>query len=436
MAKLTSTAAEQMKPGKTRREVADGKASGLYLVIQPNGSKSFALRFRSPVDRDKTGQRAAKKLTLGAFDPNTREEPKIGHALTLAGARTLAAAAMAKVERGVDPTHERRAERERERIPAPAADTVSDTFGTFMKRYAKVHTRESSWRETERIFKTRIEPKWGRRRVQDITKRDVIDLLDSIVDDGRGVLANRALAVVRKFFNWCLERDILAASPAAGVKPPAAEASRDRVLYDDELRALWQVAEGEKYPFGSIVKLLILSGQRVDEVREARWSEFDLDAAMWSIPGERTKNGRDHDVPLSPQAVDVLKAIPKIKSDAGLVFTTTGETPVSGMSRAKDRISDAVLAKLQEADPKVALERWTLHDVRRTFYSGLQRLGFSIEIAEAVVNHISGTRKGVAGVYGRHSYAAEKRAALEAWARHVDTIVTGKSANVIPLRGA
>jgi integrase len=203
------------------------------------------------------------------------------------------------------------------------------------------------------------------------------------------------------------------------------------VLSDEELAALWRAADADAHPFGRLVQLLILTACRRDEVREAAWPEFDLEKRQWLIPGQRVKNRRDHLVPLSDSAMAILQGLPKFKGGKGrapLLFSTTGETAISGLSKAKHRLHEAMTEQLG-AEP----ERWTLHDIRRTCISGLQRLGFPIEVTEAVANHRSGTLAGVAGVYARHDYATEKRTALDAWARHVESIVSGGPANVVPM---
>lgn len=433
--KFTAASVAAFKAGGGRREVADSGCPGLYVVIQPGGRKSFALRFRSPVERDGKGQRKAKKLTLGPFSDGSDKVdsvPAIGRPLTLAGARSLANAALDEVARGIDPTHKRRATRQAEKHKAIAAaeDNVEVVFEKFMKRYAEVKTRESSWRETQRIFDTRIEPKWRGRSVQHILKRDVLDLLDGVMDDGAPILANRVLAVVRRFFNWTVERDILSWSPCAGVERPAEETSRDRVLTDIELGALWKAADDEGAPYGAIVKMLILTGQRVGEVRELpAGKEIDVKDKIWRLPEERTKNGRASDVPLSAAALAVLKSVPRIK-DAKFVFTSTGSTPFSAMSASKARVDTALLNELRKADPKAKLPHWRLHDLRRTVATNLQKLGFPVEVVEAVLNHKSGTVRGVAAIYARHDYAAEKRAALDAWAKHVERLISPPGENV------
>ncbi|MCW2244758.1 integrase [Azospirillum fermentarium] len=263
----------------------------------------------------------------------------------------------------------------------------------------------------------------------DVTRRDVNLLLDEVVDGGAPVVANRLLAAVRKMFNWAASKDYVAANPCAGIMPPSAEDSRDRVLGDDELRRVWEAASALGELFGPLVRLLILTGQRRDEVAGMRWSELDLDAGLWTIPKERAKNGKAHAVPLSVAAVAVLAVLPRLEMDDGtpsdFVFTTTGTTPVSGFSKAKERL-----------DLLAGVEGWRFHDIRRTVTTGLARMGIAPQVADRILNHVQGTIRGVAAVYNRHDYLDESRAALDAWAQRLDRIVNGTPANVVDLRHA
>jgi integrase len=273
---------------------------------------------------------------------------------------------------------------------------------------------------------------WNGRKVQDITKRDVITLLD-MVRDRAPVMANRNLAAVRKLFNWCLARDIIQVSPCTLIDPPALESSRDRTLSDDELRMVWNAAEGDGWPFGPLVKLLVLTGQRLGEVGGMRWDELDLANKVWTLPAKRVKNNELHEVPLSDAAAGILAALPRIKTTKGFVFTTGRDAAVSGFSRAKDRLDAAILA----ATPKDAKapERWTFHDLRRTMASGMAPLGIALHVVEKILNHSSGSFRGIVGVYQRYDFYNEKRIALAAWASHVETVVSGKQpANVVALR--
>ncbi|MCP8939402.1 tyrosine-type recombinase/integrase [Alsobacter sp. SYSU M60028] len=402
---LTTKAVETAQPGPARREIPDGILPGLYLIVQPSGARSWAVRFR--IDG------RPRKHTLGAFPT-----------VDLATARELGRAALTKVHAGVDPTDERNERRAAAKAARNAtADLMHNVSEEFLKRHVRTKTRASSARETERILNVDVLPAWKGRRVQSITRRDVIALLDSVVDRGAPILANRVLAVVRRMFSWCVERGILEASPAAGVKAPSVERSRDRVLSDEELRVVLAAFDDIGWPFGPLFKVLLLTAQRRDEVGEMRWSEVDLGRRIWTIPRERAKNDQAHEVPLSEPVVAILKELPRIEGRAGFVFTTTGTTPLGGYSRAKSRLDGFVLARLRsenlDAEP---LPRWTLHDLRRTAATNMARLGVSQIVVEKVINHISGSLSGVAGIYNRHSFADEKRAALVAWAKWVEEL--------------
>jgi integrase len=405
--KLTVAAIENLPPGTIRREVPDGKISGLYLVLQPSGAKSWALRYRS------AGK--PSKHTIGSYP-----------AISLARARELAQQAAGAIAEGRDP-HSEKVEARRAVALASRADrdTVDKVAESFVERYAKPNTRETSWRETKRILDKEVVPCWRGRRIQDISRRDVIELLDGITDRGKTIMANRVLAAMRRMFSWCVERGMIEASPCASVKAPAAERSRDRVLADDELRTVWAACE-DLGIFGPLVRLLILTGQRRDEVANMRWTEVDLSAKTWTLPRERSKNDAEHTIPLSEAAVGVLKGLPRI-AGKGYVFTSTGEGAVSGFSRAKERLDKRL----------PGVERWTFHDLRRTAASGMARLGQPVHVVEAVLNHRSGTIRGVARVYNRYSYEPEKRGALDAWSRYVKQLVSREPAgNVVELAAA
>jgi integrase len=271
--------------------------------------------------------------------------------------------------------------------------------------------------------------------VQEISRRDVVELLDSIVDEGRGTTANRLLAAIRKLFNWCIERGVLEPSPCAGIKAPARETSRERVLSDEELPWLWQACCDQGYPFGPLVQLLILTGQCRDEGLMTL-GEASLDERLWTIPSGRAKNGIEHVVPLSRAVVETFEALPRIGGPRGFIFTTTGRTSVSGFSCAKalaDRrmleIARAEAGEAEEDPDAVEIPHWTLHDLRRTAASGMARLGHPPHVVEAVLNHRSGTIRGVAAVSNRHPYAEEKRRALEACSRCVVELVSWSPAD-------
>jgi integrase len=458
---LTPVSIKNAKPGRARREIPDGGCKGLYLVIQPGGAKSWAFRYRF------AGQ--PKKLTIGPVYLGNGKDDEPDHAEidqpnTLAGARELAVAAARQVAKGTDPARQKFRDKAEARQAAENAllldrDTVEAVARLFIEKHARAHTKERSWIQAARYIGLKPDPedesklirtesggeilsRWGSRTVHEITRRDVHELLDAIVARGAPIMANRVLAHIRKLFNWAVSRDIIPVSPCAGVSPPSAETSRDRTLTDAELRLVWLGANAIGRPFGPLVQALILTLQRRDEVAGMRRKE--LRERSWIIPKERTKNGIEHDVPLSAAASELLAGVPTI-GKAGLVFTVTGDTAISGFSRAKERL-DAEISKIQRSeaaqrggnpDDFEPLPNWTLHDLRRTGASGMARLGIQLPVIEKILNHTSGSFRGVVGVYQRHSYSDEKRSALTTWANFVQSVVSDKQpSNVVSIREA
>ena len=209
----------------------------------------------------------------------------------------------------------------------------------------------------------------------------------------------------------------------AGVKAPAGEESRDRVLEPDELAALWRACDSLGWPFGPLVQLLIVTGQRIGEVGTMRWEHLDLDRSEWRLPAAAVKTKRAHVVPLSPLALEIIASLPRLGD--GYVFPARkagSHNPVSGFSKTKRKL-----------DALSGVASWRYHDLRRTLATGMQRLGVRLEVTEAVLNHVSGSRAGIVGVYQRHEYGPEKRAALDAWAREVERIIGRGEAKVVAL---
>ena len=412
--KLTAATVEKMQPGDRRQEIPDSLCTGLYLTVQPSGKKGWQVRYRHGG--------VHRRMSLGAYP-----------VLTLADARQRARDALAAASEGRDPAGEVKAAK------APKVEDDRDKIKTLIGQYHKRHlvnlkSGDLVRRELDRF----VVAKWGERDIHSITRRDVIDLLDGIVDSGRVVTANRIRAYLGKFLNWAVERDILPMSPATGVKPVAKETSRDRVLNDDEIRWLWAACEAEGFPWGPLGKVLLLTGQRLNEA--AQMADSEIRGDLWHLSADRTKNARAHDVPLSKSVSDVLDGVERVADDKGVVrfiFTTTGTTPVSGFFKARAHLAEAMeqIAAKERGEP-VAIPRWTFHDLRRTAATGMARLGIAVRVTEAVLNHVSGTGGGIVGVYQRHDYADEKRQALDAWARFVLSLVEGKAANVVQLAGA
>lgn len=384
---LTELAIRKLAPkGNARVELWDDKIRGFGIRVSPKGTKSFVLMYYV------AGRK--HRLTLGRFPM-----------LSLARARMQAHEALATIAEGVVPALPK--------TTPTRADGFLTIIDQFVAGHCVRHNRDRHASETERILKAQFASVWGDRDVRDITRADILTVLDAAVAAGHPSAANHALAAIWKFFSWTLERGIVDRNPCSGISRPAAAPSRDRVLTIDELSAVWQGARSLYPPFSLIVQLLILTAQRRGEVTGMRWSEIDWANKVWTIPGERTKNGRAHSVPLSRAALVSLKSVPKIHDE--LVFPARGKdkaTP-SGFSKTKRRLDSAA-----------SVSDWTLHDLRRTAATHLAGMGIAPHVIERILNHSTGTLGGVAGIYNRFQYLPEMRAALDRWAMEIDKLAS------------
>jgi integrase len=382
---LTQDSAEKIKPSDKRREISAG--SGLFLCVQPSGHKSWIIRYRNNAGRN-------VKMTLGNFDK-----------VTLKNARDAARVYFGKVAQGLDPHREKVEARRAAQVKSTKKDPLfSKAVDDFLEACEKKGTRDRTLHEYRRMLRKDVEPRWRGRRISEITRQHVLDLLDDLEKRGAGTAVNRTFQVTRTLFGWAMSRNLLAFSPCAGVKAPVTEQSRDRVLSDDELHRLWQSLDATAYPAGPIIKLLLLTGARRSEIEGLRWSEL-LEDQTWLLPAERSKNGEERLTPLSDAALDVIKHVPRIVGD--LLFTVDGEKPFASMQAAKKQLD----AELRFNKP------WVLHDLRRTVSTGLHRMGIEPHVCEAVLGHR--VVHGVARVYNRWSYFPEKKKALDAWGKFV-----------------
>ena len=392
---LTAASVARIKADPNRRlEIPDRQQPGLYLVVQPSGKRSFAVRTRidgKPI-----------KITLGDAE-----------ALALVTARDRAKAAIRGAKGGADPRVER---------AQATASTVACVVEEYVTRRLK--PRLKGWEDVARRLRRDLVPSYGKRPIGTITRTDIIRLLDGMGDRGVKQGRNRTLATIRPFLAWAMERGLVEINAAVGIKPPAREVARDRILADDELAAVWRACGSMGFPFGAIVRLMIATAQREGEVAGLRWVDVDLEHQLWALPREATKADRAHDVPLSDAAIQVLTALPRLH-DGELAFSTNGLTPPSGWSRAKARL-----------DKLSGVTGWRFHDLRRTAASTMARLSHPPHVVAAVLNHAPSCTQGITAVYNRFKYEDEKRAALDAWARHIRRVTGVTVAEMVESRRA
>lgn len=381
------------RPSSGRFELWDALAPGLGARVGSRKTSWFVM-YRA------SGR--VRRMTLGSFP-----------ALSVSEARERAREVRLAAERGGDPAAQPEAVEGAAVLSGKT--TVADAVEVFIERYAR--PRQKSWRDTEAALRLSLVAIHGHRALRSLKRADIAVMLDSVTaKNGVTPRANRMLAHTRRFFNWLVERGVLETSPALGVKAPAKEIARDRVLSDDELSRVWRAAECDGYPFGPLVQLLILTGQRRSEVAGLRWDELEFETATWTMPAERTKGDRLHVVPLAEPAIDIIRALDERGRTGPLLFPAqnalAGERPVSGFKGVKNRL-----------DCVSSVTDWRLHDLRRTAASGMARQGVNPHVVERVLNHATSSIGPLARVYQRYSYEAEKRAALAEWAAHVSGIM-------------
>ena len=384
---LKDVTVRNLKPQPGRQIfVRDNRIKGFGVCVSPGGTKTFQVVYL-------IGKKA-KRLTIGRYP-----------SMTLSDARQRASAALNQVADGRDPAVEK--QRARAEYHSKLFETLVDDF---IQNYAKKRTR--NWAETERLLKREFIPLWKKWPIHTISRRDVTKALNSLVDRGAPSVANHGLAAICKMLNWAIEQDLIDRSPCFGVKAPARIVSRDRVLSEGDLIKVWLAAERMGYPYGAIVRLLILTAQRPGEVSGMRWSELDLVKAQWLIPKERTKPGREHLVPLSPLAITLIKGLPRLHDD--LVFPARGkDNPLSGFSKWK-----------RELDGLSEVAEWQIRDIRRTVTTALAELKVPPHVAEAILNsskrnHL-GCRQGLQSprIFGRETGRLESLGAYSECTHH------------------
>jgi integrase len=382
-------------PGEKDVMIWDRQVAGFGLKVTPTGKRTYLVQYRMGGRGSPT-----RRYTIGAHGIFTVDQ-----------ARDEARRLLTQVRQGIDPMEEKQAAR----APKPKVITVAEAIERFRINHVSKQRTEA---EVMRPLRKDVLPVWGERPIVGITKRDVIELLDGVEARGAKYVRNRLHAHLSKLFNWAIGKDMITISPLAGIGS-LPEKSRDRVLEEHEIRRIWLACDQVGEPYGSLVRMLMLTGQRRDEVCGMTQGEVNLDRALWTIPRERCKNDTTHDVLLSEAAITVLERVPQLGE---FVFSITGTQPFKGFGRAKERL-----------DALSEVTDWRLHDLRRTTATEMAKMGVAQHVVEKILNHQSGVIRGVAAIYNRHSYLDERRQALEAWARRLDAIVNGTTPNVVEL---
>jgi len=411
MAKLTDRSLEALRPRAARYEVWDDARKGFGVRITPRGVKSFVWVYHF-------GGKP-RRLTFGTY-------PR----LTLADAGVKLAEAKQLLDAGVDPGSRVVAERAAER----GAETVEELVAAYLDRYARPRKRSAA--EDERILRKDVLSRWSNFKAKDITRRDIVKLLNEIVDRGAPIQANRTLTILRRMFKFAVGQAILDVSPCDQVEAPSSENERNRALSENEIRLLWHALDTASMEPNArrILRLMLATGQRKGEVMGIHAQEIDYDKGLWVLPGTRAKNGREHLIPLSEAALRVLAEAPA--NENGYLFPSklTGQ-PYRGQSidhatrylfdpRPISKAKKRSQKKTQPPPLAGLMERFTPHDLRRTVATRMRELGISRGDVKMVLNHVE---TDVTARYDRYDGLAEKRRALDLWARRLEQIISGSS---------
>lgn len=388
--RLTQAAVDRIRPPTMSREQHfDSIVPGFCLRITDKGVRSWCFFYR--IDG------RLRNLTLGRYP-----------ALSLAEARKLARDARLALEQGDDPQDQKN---EALRLKSKRRkNTFAHIAEAFVVNHAKRHNK--TWKKTEYNLTKYVVPVWGERLISSITLHDSIELIENIADSSGPYTANYVRANLRKLYSWACKRGLAETNPVIDVERPISlkQSERDRVLTNEELKAIWKACDKLGYPFGPYTQLLLITAQRRSEVSTIENSDLDLGEKVWHLNRESTKADRAHDVPLSELALGIIRETPRFEAGDYIFSTTGGIISIGGFSKAKAKIDE--LSKVED---------WRFHDLRRTVGTNMtEHLGVSEFIVGRVLNH---AHSSVTSIYARASYMKEKRDALDKWSKHLREII-------------
>ena len=413
--KFTDAKIRALKPKSSRYEVWEGGRNGFGIRISPHGRKSWVFMYWF--------EGMQKRMTFGVYPEMTLEKAHSAHAK-----------AREQLINKIDPSELLI----QSNIAHRGSPTISQLVNEYIEKWAK--PRKRTWEEDARMLSKDVIPLLGRRKAKDIKRRDIVLLIDEIVDRGSPITANRTLRIIKKMFSFAVKRGVLDASPCMEIDPPAKENQRERVLTEEEIKIFWFGLDKAKMSDATklVLRLLLITAQRKGEVSQAEWSEIDLKNKWWTIPKERSKNERIHRVPLSPMAIDIFKQAKLLAGDSRWVFPSSKGLPVTprSISRAIRNNSEKIFSDSPKHTPPYGdffrIDHFVPHDLRRTATSMMTGSGVDELHVSKVLNHT------ISGVTSRHynhyTYDKEKQQALETWDRKLNSILTGKKAKVVNLK--
>ena len=397
-------------PPSGRIEIEDEACPGLLLRITPRNVKSYSVIYRvvgeggtSPTGRLLAGKQ--HRITLGGTPP-----------LELTDARRQARDIIQAATEGRDLRTERR-----ERNLIRSVNTFEAVFERFMQ--IEIIPNVGAWRNVDGVLRRHALPRWAKTPIQDLRRSHIHELIDELVQSGRHGVGRELRKHLSRFFNWAVDREIIADNPIHGFKRGDLQNNDEagRALEDDEIRWVWHASSSLGYPFGPLYRLLLLTGQRRTEWAAARRSELNSDKRWLEVPKDRYKGDRDHIVPMAEQAWSVFEQLPVWPGNDYFLFSTRGgKVPVSGFSKGKARLDQEISKQIAVEQPGTTLKPFRVHDLRVTCETRLARLGFNQDVRDAVIGH---AKAGLQKTYNKYDYLTEKREAVAAYEAHIMSIV-------------
>lgn len=416
---LTDKRLNALKPaplGK-RYDIMDGIVPGMGIRVTDKGQKTFIFLARFPESPNPT------RRAIGEYG-----------AITLEKAREAAREWHDLIRKGIDPKV--KAEEQKQNARREAVGKRDRSFETVLERYIKARKRDGIRKadEDERDLNRECLPKWKGRDVAELTSADIMEVVEAINARGKQRQALNIAQKIGTFFGWCVDDEVIQASPYRAKKVRTAvgeKSSRNRVLTDAEIRGFWTATESLDAVYRGVYRLLLLTGQRLNDIAQASWSEIDLDKKILTVPAARFKSERDHTVPLTDDAVDIIKTLPRWKK-CNWAFSLDGEHAVTIGHKLKQRLDKAMLDAMRKDDTEAELPGWINHDLRRTVRTRLSELDVMDEVAEAVIGHVP---TALVRTYNQSDRLKVKRDALTRWEGALGAIVgNNKHAdNVVPM---
>ena len=400
----------RVDPPRKDRLAFDSECPGLGVRATTKGTRSFVVQWTDPGTKRKV-----------------REPIGVWGSITIEQARSAARARLGEVAKGIDPAAERA---RRKAVDRALREEQALTFESLIADWARLHLAARRPRyvaESQRAIRLAFRDHLKRPAAR-LTRVEVVGVLDGIASADKATTAGRTMAYGRAAYGWAVKRGKVPSNPFSGLPISSGARERDRVLTDGELNRVWHATGRLAFPFGPFYRLAILTLQRREEVAGMRWSEIDDDLTRWTIPADRMKNGKPHDVHLSEVARELLRSIPR-RPGVDLIFTTNGRTSISGYSKGKKALDAAIAEQSQDSH---AVSPWRLHDLRRTGVSKLAAIGFDLIVADKLLAHRPARLRGVASVYQRYDFWVERVRALDAWAAHVTGL--GRTGNIVPIK--